>query len=52
MPNRSSFEVGTAELGFSRDQNLPSEEEVNKLFNDMLVTKENLKVTYSNAVTH
>jgi hypothetical protein len=37
VPNRSSFEIGTAEFGFARDSTIPSKETVNRLFNDMLV---------------
>ncbi|OBZ88766.1 Cytokinesis protein sepA, partial [Choanephora cucurbitarum] len=36
VPNRSSFEAGSAEHLFARDQTLPSEREVNALFDSML----------------
>jgi hypothetical protein len=38
IPNRSSFEAGSAELNFARDKQLPHENEVNALFNNMLVS--------------
>lgn len=36
-PNRSSFEAGSAEHNFARGRGLPSENEVNALFDNMLV---------------
>jgi hypothetical protein len=38
IPNRSSFEAGSAELNFARDKQLPHENEVNALFNNMLAS--------------
>lgn len=36
-PNRSSFEPGSAEHNFAREKVLPSENDVNALFDSMLV---------------
>jgi hypothetical protein len=41
-PNRSSFEAGSAELHFARDTRIPPENDVNALFDRMLVRKENV----------
>lgn len=37
IPNSSSFEAGSAEHLFAREQYIPSEHDVNALFDNMLV---------------
>lgn len=44
IPNSSSFEAGSAEHLFAREQYLPSEHDVNALFDNMLVLVINICV--------
>lgn len=37
ITNNATFEPGAAEIHFAQDQGIPPENEVNELFNDMLV---------------
>jgi hypothetical protein len=43
ITNNSTFEPGAAEIHFAQDQAIPPKDEVNQLFNNMLVSKEDLK---------
>lgn len=45
-PNRSSFEAGSAEHNFARDTHIPPENDVNALFNRMLVSQRNEPFMY------
>lgn len=38
ITNNDTFETGAAEIHFAQDQGIPSEEEVNALFDEMLVS--------------